>query len=662
MNLTKALFLRCCPLLLPVAAIFAAATAAPGQNSTLLGVPDDWSHHHAVFSYPGTSVQALRRGDYSRWARVVSDPRFFLQQRRREAAARGGFQWHPQRRDPGVAPPPPPPDSGGYHGGSMDSLPRGIERAIPIGGDRTWFHLRNRPHGPGPRRGAPNNIDLDWSVNLGSATTLGLGVYPAKYSFNISSANCGNAVSPDFVVYGTSRAGTGMVGSTQASIVAFDNLYTGCPTGTVPSVYWAYDTAGGAILTSSTFSLDGSQLAFVQTAASAASLVVLKWKASTTETPSAPLVLSSTAAASYRACTAPCMTVLPFSGGANDTGSSVFPDYGSDTIYVGDDSGKLHKFTGVFAGTPAEAGGTWPIAVSPGSQALSSPVYDPGSGNVFVGDYLPPAGTNCATSGCGFLYKVNAGSGAVTQSARIDYIFGLVGAPLLDIGAGTLYVFAGADSGFESTTSPCGSRVPCSGVFQLSNGFVVGASGTEVQTGSGYQFMLPGALDNAFYASANPGSPSGNLYVVGNTGMANNTLYRIPITSNVMGAAASGPVVSTNFSNGFFSAAMGLTEIFSNSHDYIFTSALSFGAAAACGAPSLTQGCVMGFDVTSGTLPPATLPTGANTEAGGVSAIIIDNTSLFSGASNIYYTPLANQACATGGTGGCAIQISQSSP
>jgi hypothetical protein len=72
----------------------------------------------------------------------------------------------------------------------------------------------------------------------------------------------------------------------------------------------------------------------------------------------------------------------------------------------------------------------------------------------------------------------------------------------------------------------------------------------------------------------------------------------------------------------------------------------------------------MGFDVTSGTITPSTTPTGATTEAGGSSGIVIDTASTgLAGTSNIYYTPLADQPCPTSATtGGCAIQISQSSP
>jgi hypothetical protein len=49
--------------------------------------------------------------------------------------------------------------------------------------------------------------------------------------------------------------------------------------------------------------------------------------------------------------------------------------------------------------------------------------------------------------------------------------------------------------------------------------------------------------------------------------------------------------------------------------------------------------------------------------SGGTSGIIIDNTvasGTLVGASQIYFTTLGNQPCATsGGTGGCAVQASQ---
>ena len=123
----------------------------------------------------------------------------------------------------------------------------------------------------------------DWSQNLGSGANAGAGVFPAKYSFSVTTANCGNATRPDTVVFSTGLAGS----ATQATIVAFDNLYSGC-TGIVPQVYWAYNT-GGSILTSPIHSEDGTQVAFVQTSGGIASLVLLKWAPGRTMKPHSTL-------------------------------------------------------------------------------------------------------------------------------------------------------------------------------------------------------------------------------------------------------------------------------------------------------------------------------------------------------------------------------------
>jgi hypothetical protein len=295
---------------------------------------------------------------------------------------------------------------------------------------------------------------------------------------------------------------------------------------------------------------------------------------------------------------------------------------------------------------------------------LSSPIYDSSSDNIFVSDYLLDKESNCGSSGvpCGFFYSISASSGSVVgKSSRLDYNFGIVDAPLVDSSAGSAYVFVGADAS-SGTPSACGTDVPCSGVFQFATNFASG-SGIEAQVGPGYEFLLSGTFDNEYFSSGNAASPSGNLYVVGNTGPANNTLFQIPISSGVMSTSpVAGPVLSTNYSNSYYSAGLQITEIYSSGKDYIFLSVLAFGTPAGCGS-SLDNGCVMGFNVTGGIINGSTAPTGATAEAGGTSGIIIDNSSAFAGASNIYYTPLSNQACPTSAsTGGCAIQISQTSP
>jgi hypothetical protein len=354
------------------------------------------------------------------------------------------------------------------------------------------------------------------------------------------------------------------------------------------------------------------------------------------------------------------MTSLALSGGANDSGSSPFYDYSAGSLYIGDDSGKLHKFTGIFQGTPAEAASPWPVQVS--SSALGSPVYDSGSGRIFVGDYLLNLSSTCAAPGnpCGYLHAINAATGATAgTSARLDTIFGLVDGPLVDSAAGMVYAFVGAD-GHTGAGSPCGSHIPCSGVFQFPTSFTSG-SGTETTLGPGYEFLLAGDFDNAYYTSSPPSGPSGHLYVVGNTGAGNNTLYQVSVNSNVMSSAASaGPALSNNYTNGFYAAGLQAAEFFNGSKDYVFVSVLSYGLPASCN----NNGCVMGFDVTSGSLSGSAMPTAATAEAGGTSGIIIDNSATTpTGASNIYFTTLGNQTCTTStGTGGCAIQAAQAAP
>ncbi len=147
--------------------------------------------------------------------------------------------------------------------------------------------------------------------------------------------------------------------------------------------------------------------------------------------------------------------------------------------------------------------------------------------------------------------------------------------------------------------------------------------------------------------------------MVGNTGPANNTLYQVSITSNIMSPSIAGPKVSSNYTNGYYAAGLQVSEFDAGTFDYIFLSVLAYGVPAACTAPSLNNGCVIGYDVTSGTISGSTTPTGATAEAGGTSGIVVDSGA--AGAQNIYFSTLLNQTC-TGGTGGCAIQTTQATP
>jgi hypothetical protein len=670
----------------------------------------DWSHHHVIFSRPATAEQA---------ARLEKDPRYLQQRYRNEL----------RQAAPAV---------------ESD----GIVLESPTASHTT----------PGTNK----NSKGFWQENLGGGASVGAGNYPAKYSFMATTAYCGDATQPDFVVYNTGLAGA----TNQATIVAYDNLYSGC-TGTVPSTYWAYNTGTGAqVLTSPAFSRDGTQVAFVQTEGGAAFLVLLKWTPTVLHTVSNPRTLSAVSRASYRTCAAPCMTTVALKDGngvpTDDTSSSIFADLSDDIGWVGGTGGWLHQITGIFLGTPAEVtGGPFPVQVS--ANVLTDPVHDFASGNVFVGD----AG--------GTLYRVDPTSGAVTATSELDFGVGIVQGPILDPTHGLIYVFASSDG-----SGNCPGGADCAGVIQLSTSFVSGDTGSEVEVGNSTVSgttpnpLYIGAFDNAYENST---TATGNLYVCGNTG-GTPTLYQVPILAGALpvnGSSISGltPTADTppcspvtdvytpnpsggaterlfvsvedngqptscggggcilNFLDSPWQANTKYTagqEIFSNRlHIEVAVTGGTSGATTPIWTSSagafkndgtvrwMDQGVLLdtqpawaanhhyaaitdrildsngNIEVSThigvsgastpvwnttpgGTTQDGALPSGvtwtnagstgtfALPSAGGTSGIIIDNTvGTLAGASQVYFSTLADQTCATSGTtGGCAVQASQS--
>jgi len=590
-----------------LALVLASALLLSGQDAKpKRGLPKDWSMHHLVFSNPGASVPAVRL------QKLLQDPRYILQQELRAAAAAGPSLPAPLSalNDDGPADIAPPQTIG--------PLPRGLTKALipPTGKE------------PVPAITPANrHIHKDWSVGIGSNGTTGVGQFPA--TFTQTATPCAT----DIAIYNTGLGGS----SSQATVVAYNNIYASC-NGGVPTVYFAYNTGTATIATSVDLSASGSQIAFIQgNSGSAASLVVVQ---------------VANSGGSVTAPTTPTQTTVAFADSHSDTYSSPFYDYASDTLYVGDDSGVLHKFTGVFLGTPAEVTtGGWPVQVSSATVggALGSPVYDATTGLVFIGDYLlnyastcEPSATNAAGS-CGYLYSVAASTPTVVQSHQLDYQYGIVDSPIVDPSTSDVFAFVGADN-----TTACSSG-PCAGVFEFPEAFIAAATGTEVQVGAGYEFLLSGAFDNGYYTTG-----TGNLYVVGGTGPQNNTLYAIPVTSGAIASpATTGPPVAGNYTNGYYAGGLQVTEFYTGTNDYIFV-----GALMAITNPLV--GLVSGFDVTSPPISPSTVPTGSIAAQGGPSGIVVDNS--LATAQNIYYSTTLNAACTTSGTGGCAVQVIQAAP
>jgi hypothetical protein len=479
--------------------------AKPAQE----GLPTDWSHHHLIFSQPAT---------YDQVRQVTSNPRYWQQFYRNT-----------------------------------------VKRELPVDPEASGEAISMDPGSQGA-----------WSEDLGSSASVGAGNYPAKYGFQVTTASCS-----DYVVFSTGLEGS----TTQAAVVGYTNLYSGCG-GIVPTVNWAYNT-GGAILTSPVVSPGGSQVAFVQTNPGLqGTLVLLKWAAAS-GTVGSPVTLVGVSNSAYRACTAPCMTTIVLRDHSNlvtdDTTSSVFPDYTNDVIWVGGARGWLHKITGVFRGTPAEATtGGFPAQMNSGNpNALSSPVYDPTSGNVFVGDYG------------GFLYRVSS-TGVITKSGQVDHGTGLVAGPIVDSTAGRVYVFS-SDDNIKACT---GNTVPCAAVYLFKTTFASGGLGAHVIVGASQVAppnpnpLYEGGFDSAYLTS---GTATGSLYVCGNTAGAP-TLYRITVTGGALGAVATGPVLA--------SATTGCSPVTdvpnpNTGGEQIFASAQGSGAGANCAA----GGCLMNFNV-----------------------------------------------------------------
>ncbi|MGD0470499.1 MAG: hypothetical protein ABSA54_19125 [Terriglobales bacterium] len=520
--------------------VFACAALLSRQPSQAqqIGFPEDWSHRHVVFSNPGTYREAIENGSSEKWVRINNDPRFIMQRMKRNA------------------------DASASRTQEITAAPVSELRAPPLRTPRR-LPLRGRKK----KKLAP--LSRDWSVSLG-AGGVAAGQYPAKFTFApIGTPSC----TADFAAYGVNAAGaSGTPG--QANIVGFNQLYvnstnSGICAGTAPTVYFSYFVGTGKVQTSPSLSNDGTKIAYIESVAGASKLHVTTigttgGNGTSATSPVAPGVGNNAAD-----------TAITLNGGVNVSVSSPFVDYEDDIAYVGDDSGKLHKFTPVFNGTPAEVigGGTgWPVTVS--AAILTGPVWDSVTSKVYVGD------------SAGILSSVST-SGTVTSSGTLAAGGGIVDAPLLDSGAERVYVFVG-----ENTGAPGASAVV---QFNISSGNITsGGTGSAetLGTGNGTTPLYIGMFDNIYFSSGSVPGPTGNLYTCGNTG-GNPTLYQIPISADAMQTPVPGPVLA----NAAGAGCSPVSENFNSPDDWIFVAVPSNSCGATNGATA--GGCLMSFNVAS---------------------------------------------------------------
>jgi hypothetical protein len=473
----------------------------------------------------------------------------------------------------------------------------------------------------------------------------------------INAGTAGNSITLADAVTNFSWAGGSLTGGGgtpgQPTIFAVNNLYSTCQTTTeaAPEVFWAYNTGTGAVVeTSPILSLDGTQVAFIQRTGSVASLVLLKWSSASPATQGAPTVPTSVTRANYRACTAPCMTVITLSGSPNNTRSSPYYQYFQDDLWVGDADGVLHKFTGVFLGTPAESGSPWPVTVAAGVD-LSSPVYDGDTDLVFVGSARD---NNVGGGTGGRLHTVNNATGAVISSGQLSgtpaatFSTGIAEAPLVDSLAQRVYAFAASGVG-----SNCAS-VECQSIYQFdTTSSIAGLTSPRVEVGRGQintRVMYAGVFDNAYYTS-NPASPTGFMYVCGSIGppfasSRRPTLWRIPITANVMGTPVLGPTLVSTDTADNVNGCSPITDVQNGSSNRIYVAVPSSGSETNC-----TGACIYMYTLNGISWSTSTAATDGLAAPGGTGGIIIDNISGATGASQVYYSTRTSP--------GRAIQASQ---
>ncbi len=534
---------------------------------------------------------------------------------------------------------------------------------------------------------------IDWGMSLLSGGTVGASQFPAKYSFDVNAPpDCNN----DFVVYNTGKIGSS---GSVANIVAFNQLYStqGSPGGLCaqdgPSVYWSYFTGTQAAPTSVALSLDGSKVAFVEN--SPAKLIILQWKAGEGSGAGSPANVDQDISGSpWTSCTPgnSCMVSIAFPGSPNVTRSAPFVDYTNDVIYVGDNNGSLHKFTGVFNGTPAEVTTIWPIAVATG-RTMSSPVYDSTSGNIFVGDsagrlsYVLDTNStigSCATGSPPCLgastQQVGGGGGNIAVSG-----------PIVDSTSGFVFAVNGTDTLNNGTILQADTALASAVQFSIGG---TGNSGN----------LYNGAFDQT-YLNSSAGSVAGFMYVCGKdpANSSRPAIYQLSFTTAgvlnsvgtplIMNSTADSAVCSpiTEINNTGASSAAG---------DWIFFSIGNYAADAApiptasncrisVDATNGNQGCLIGINLTNaanpainpgGTWPPADaffIAQGINNNsnatalrgviAGASSGLIVDNVSNSSQTSNIYFsfsnssgTGPGLPSCNTTSGVGCAVKLTQS--
>jgi len=572
-----------------------------------VGQVTDWSSRHVVVS-GGLSAANL--------AAAQNEPRilFHLAERNLVSVHDGAITLLPVLPDPGTPPAP--------------TQPR--KAKIVDGSPVNSKHMRR-----------------DWSITLGTGN-VAQSKYAAKYGFNINGTpSCAN----DFVVYGLNVAGT--TGG-QANVVGINNLYSGtggpfCAGHATATVTWAYNgsTAGGKVLTSPTISLDGTKIAYVESAAGSSVFHVLTVLAGqgTVAASKAPTVPNSCTVSNTGVPTSSCLKSVTYSSTATTTLADPWVDYQTDKAFVGSDDGKIYRISCVFncalnAQPTVDWTYTLPVAGTGGASATpNGPIYDYPSSRLFVGDQLGElwvinGGGSSPTlyagplmiggGGCTTAHPPGrTGTGADCTGAGVANTWGIPDSVLMDASGGGQKIYA--FSGNNGTNAV---------VAQLSMSL---SQLVTVAVGQGGVNIYSGTFDNEYWG---PNPNTGEMFMCG-TGAADTTPYHYWIGFTSYPTMNSTPAGSLQRIAVAGIPCVPYTEFYNpninlggtaGDHDLLMSGLVAAGG----------NGYMITNDISSGTVPGALHDVNY---AGGVSGVIIDNVSTDAHASSMYFGSLtSNQA------------------
>jgi hypothetical protein len=602
------------------------------------GVPTDWTHRHVVFSSGSNDSEARSSSQ--------KEPRYWLQLLRRRSL-----------EDAASA------DMAHFDDWAADRLAPHRHEYLEVQGEVEQTDYDNDVDDLEARRKRRHKerLERDWNEAMNTGfNSYGTPKYPAKYSFN--SANPLPSCTNDYVVF-TLGSST----NTSFNIIAFTNLYLNAGAGSSfcsganPKLLFAYfastGSTPGGLNGSPTLSLDGTQIAFVESAGSGGIFHVLKWQAAS----SVPTFPNSTATLHDCAVNSapPCEYSIAYAGSITATKTSPYVDYAADTAYVTDNAGNVYAISPVFGGgTPAVKSG-WPVAIGTN---VTAPVYDSVSQRIFVGDSNGNLDYVKTTGNCGVTPAPCLGATLSVSSGTIAE------PPVVDSTTQKVFVF--------SNGAPAGSGVTGAAVVQTDTSLSAASKVVAGIGGGKINSIRLGDFNNS-YLSSGSSAAGAALYACGDSsnGIVDApVLYAFPFTSTpTIGTLSSTPMAGSGLFlttgqlfSGFCSS---ITENFNQTtnKDSIFV-----GVTSNCGTGEIV-GCMLSYDITSGFPPgtPATAPSAHTSEPGGTTGIIIDNVADQGGGTqfttDLYFLSAQSggvgQICTkySGGTnsGNCAVSLTQ---